>query len=113
MIWLVLAPSVCALTSCSLGISCVRRSRSRAMKGVMPSTINITLDSSPSPKMMNSTGRIASGGISETTVSSGLMLALITGSAPVSRPIARPILAAMATPMPSRFRLLAVSTQKM
>ncbi len=60
---------------------------------------------------MNSTGRIASGGISDTTVSSGLTPACTSGSAPVNSPSARPMAAAISTPRPRRLRLLAVSCQ--
>ena len=78
----------------------------------MPMMINITLASSPSPKMMNRIGRIASGGTSDMPVTSGEMPARNSGSEPVAMPTTRPIRALIATPMPSRCRLARVSTSR-
>jgi hypothetical protein len=65
------APSVCALMTCSRGISPTRSARSRTRNGAMPITIRTTLDSSPKPKTMNSTGRIAMGGTMDSTATTG------------------------------------------
>lgn len=61
------APSVCAFTICSCGMSSTLCDRSRVMKGVMPMTISTTFEVSPSPKTMNRIGRSASGGTMEIT----------------------------------------------
>ncbi|MCY1541582.1 hypothetical protein D9M68_772830 [compost metagenome] len=107
----VLAPRVCALISSSCGISRARCSRSRAMHGVMPMTISITLDSSPRPKTINRIGSTASGGIIDSTVSSGDNGALNNGRVPAAMPRHNPTSAAMPRPMPRRLRLAALSCQ--
>ena len=104
-----LAPRVCALINSSAGISCARCSRSRASIGVIPMTISITFDSSSRPKTINSTGRIASGGIIDTTVSSGDSAARYIGKTPAAMPMTRPISDETARPVSRRLRLISVS----
>lgn len=106
-----LAPSVWALMRISAGISQARCSRSRASIGVMPMTISITFDSSSSPKTINSTGSIASGGIIDSTVISGESDARHSGNTPEVTPMHRPISEAIASPASRRARLTRVSTQ--
>ena len=56
-------------------------------------------------------GKIASGGISDTAVISGLSGAAIRGIAPAARPTIRPMNAAIDTPFTRRDKLLCVSRQ--
>ena len=93
----------------SAGISRARCSRSRANIGVMPMTISITFDSSSRPKTINSTGRIASGGIIDTTVISGDSAARYIGNTPAAMPMPRPISDESARPISRRLILISVS----
>ncbi|MNP23018.1 hypothetical protein D3C76_1157090 [compost metagenome] len=71
--------------------------------------MSITLDNSPSPKTMNRIGRMASGGIIDSTTSMGDSDAPTSGKVPAAIPRHRPAPAAMARPVPSRCRLAPVS----
>ncbi len=106
-----LAPRVWALIRISGGISQARCSRSRASIGVMPITISIILDSSSSPKTINSTGKIASGGTIDSTVISGESDARHRGNTPAVTPMHRPMSDAIPSPTSRRARLTSVSTQ--
>jgi hypothetical protein len=75
----------------------------------MPITISITFDNSSRPKTMNSIGRIASGGIIDSTVSSGDSGAPNSGKVPAAMPRHSPASALMPRPMARRRRLEAVS----
>ncbi len=103
------APSDCALTSCSFGRLATVMARSRIRQGVTPKTISTTFDSSPNPKTMNRMGRIAIGGIIDSTATSVPNVAPATGTTPTASPTVRPIAVATPRPMARRRRLAAVS----
>ena len=84
---------------------------SRIRNGAVPSTISTTLASSPTPKAMNSTGRMASGGIIESARTHGDQKAPNQGKRPFSTPTPKPRTAPTDTPMASRRKLDAVSFQ--
>ena len=65
------APSVCALINCSVGISATLNARSRVMKGAIPMMISTTLEASPSPNAVNRIGKSAKGGIIDSTAMEG------------------------------------------
>ena len=105
------APSVCALMICSFGSSPTRNARSRAMQGAMPMTMSAIFAVSSRPSTMNSTGRIASGGIIATVLSSGDSNARRRGTTPMPIASIMPSVALMISAEPMRFRLAQVSAQ--
>ena len=105
------APSVCALMICSFGNSPTRSARSRAMHGAMPITMSAIFAVSSSPSTMNSTGRIASGGIIAMVPSSGESSARSRGTTPMPTASIMPSMALMTSAEPMRLRLAQVSAQ--
>ena len=81
------------------------------MQGAMPMTMSAIFAVSSSPSTMNSTGRIASGGIIAMVPSNGESKARTRGTTPM--PIARiiPSVALMTSAEPMRLRLAQVSAQ--
>jgi hypothetical protein len=82
------------------------------MVGAIPRMISITLESSSTPNVIKSMGRIASGGIIETNVVTGNNTAAMPLKIPIFIPIRRPASAAIETPIPSLCKLASVSESK-
>ena len=81
------------------------------MMGATPTTMRVTLATSPKPTTMKRIGRIASGGINDTAATNGATAALRYGSTPIASPRHSPPSALIDSATSNRCRLARVSVQ--